>query len=291
MAKVAASLEGRAFVVRVGEVAVGWVAGDCGDGDFLAFEGFGGLFGETIEEGGLRKSGGEQVFNHKLAVDLYVIFSNCVCLRARLGDNTSAHVLFITLVIRHAHLGLFFNTPALLLSSAICAELHSFVTAVSALSSFKKHPSLHHGDSLPQASVVLPLLILDHPGTFVASFKIIVLSFLLEVFASPSSEESDRPIAMRSWSLLTWKGHSCLHAYQLPGWHMSHVTGYHSHETQQTIQCCVALQTIRCGIPGRLLRLTSRLAVLFRCFRAFYFYPRRTDVVFHHLIDPFYNLP
>lgn len=190
VAKVAASLEGSAFVVRVGEVAVGWVAGDCGDGDFLAFEGFGGLFRETIEEGGLRKSGGEQVFDHKLAVDLYVIFSNCVCSRARLGDKTSAHVLFITLVIRHAHLGLFFNTPALLLSSAICAELHSLVTAVSALSSFKKHPSLHHGDSLPQASVVLPLLILDHPGTFVASFKIIVLSFLLEVFASPSSEES-----------------------------------------------------------------------------------------------------
>lgn len=210
MTEVAASLKSGAFVVCVGEVAVGWVAGDCRDGDFLAFESFGGFVGGVAEEGGLREGGGEQIFDHELAVDLYVIFSNSVRLRARTSHNTSAHGLFITLAMRHAHLGLFFNTPALLLSSATCAGLHSVVTAVSALSPFKKHSSLHHGDSLPQASVVLPLLILDHPGTFVASFKIIVLSFLLGVFASPSSEESVCPIAMRSWSLLTWKGHSCL---------------------------------------------------------------------------------
>lgn len=51
VAKVAAGLKGGAFVVRVGVVAVGRVAGDRGGGDFLAFECFGGLVREGVENG------------------------------------------------------------------------------------------------------------------------------------------------------------------------------------------------------------------------------------------------
>lgn len=50
VAEVAAGLEGGAFVVRVGEVTVGWVAGDRWDGDFFSFEGFRGLFANGVED-------------------------------------------------------------------------------------------------------------------------------------------------------------------------------------------------------------------------------------------------
>lgn len=78
MAEVAAGLEGCAFVVRMGEVAVGWVARDSGDGDFLTFEGFGGLFAKSVGEWGFGGGKGrKEVFDHEPAVDLYVNFSNC----------------------------------------------------------------------------------------------------------------------------------------------------------------------------------------------------------------------
>lgn len=71
MAEVAAGLEGGAFVVCMGEVAVGWVARDSGDGDFLTFEGFGGLFAEGVGERGFGGGKwGKEVFDHELAVDL-----------------------------------------------------------------------------------------------------------------------------------------------------------------------------------------------------------------------------
>lgn len=74
VAEVAAGLEGGAFVVRMGGVAVGWVARDSGDGDFLTFEGFGGLFAKGVWEWFGGSKGGKEVFDHELAVDLDVKF-------------------------------------------------------------------------------------------------------------------------------------------------------------------------------------------------------------------------